>query len=157
MLKFLKEVLSGPNGQASSKRTVGWALILSAIVIGCIGAFSMHVNTTIFEVVFVGFITGGLSALGLTSFDSKQYFASFGKQGGQPNNQNGYNGENTFPMDNTFPTDNTFMNTPNVNHMNNVPMNNSMNEIVVPPMDLNSMMTNISQPENNKKAKKSGN
>lgn len=78
MKKFIMELFSNPDGTGSTKRTAGWLLILFSILIGSVGVFTHYVNTDVFSIVFLSFLTGGLSAFGLSSFDTKTYFNNIG-------------------------------------------------------------------------------
>lgn len=88
-MKFLKEVFSNPDGSGSSKRVIGGVLILTAIITGCIGMF-FTVNTAVFDTVFIGFLTAGMTAFGMSSFDTNTYFSNLGNknQSAMPNMPN---------------------------------------------------------------------
>lgn len=67
-MKFIKELFSNPDGTGSTKRTVGWILIICAITTGFSGLW-FTVNTALFDMIFCGFLTTGAGMFGMSSFD----------------------------------------------------------------------------------------
>lgn len=83
MLKFIKELFSNPDGSASTKRTMGWMLMISALVI--IFVIPNHVA---FEFVVTALLSTAVGSLGLSTIDYNYFLQD---KSNKPNN-NGTNG-----------------------------------------------------------------
>lgn len=81
MLKFIKELFSNPDGSASTKRTMGWMLMISALVI--IFALPTHVA---FEFVVTALLSTAVGSLGLSTIDYNYFLKD------KTNQQNNING-----------------------------------------------------------------
>lgn len=80
-MKFLKELFSNPDGTASTKRTMGWMLMISALVI--IFLIPTHVA---FEFVVTALLSTSVGSLGLSTIDYNYFLQDKSKQNnGNPN------------------------------------------------------------------------
>lgn len=67
-MKFLKELFSNPDGTASTKRTMGWLLIISALVL--IFVFPNH---SAYEYSITALLSTAVGALGLSTVDYQSF------------------------------------------------------------------------------------
>jgi len=67
-MKFLKELFSNPDGTASTKRTMGWLLIISTLVL--IFVFPTH---QAYEYSITALLSTAVGALGLSTVDYQSF------------------------------------------------------------------------------------
>jgi hypothetical protein len=70
--QLIRDNLTNPDGTGSTKRTVGWFLIITAVGVGLLYPF-VGIGFEYFTLVFTSLLASGLSALGLSSWDYKNY------------------------------------------------------------------------------------
>lgn len=83
---FITAMFCGPDGNVSSKRTIGFVFGCCAIAVAAWGLTHPNLNETFALGVFGGFLTASLAAYGLTSFDAKSYWKSVYSQNSNGNN-----------------------------------------------------------------------
>ena len=75
MKLILRDLISNPDGTGSTKRSAGWVLILVSLIFGIVSTYVSGVDVSIFSMVFITSMSAGLSAFGLSSYDTKAYYA----------------------------------------------------------------------------------
>ncbi len=74
---FLFQLLSNPDGTASTKRFSGFLTLTAALILGFVAVFKIqNVNTEIFLSVFFGLLGYSATCFGLTSVDLRGFAAN---------------------------------------------------------------------------------
>lgn len=75
MKKFLKDMISNPDGTFSTKRTAGWVCLWMSfgIAVVILGGWAKSTETASLTI-FGGFLTGFLGIMGVSSYDARTWF-----------------------------------------------------------------------------------
>lgn len=74
MGKFIKDMISNPDGSYSTKRTSGWVCLFASLAVAIFSLITPNVNEVIAITLYGGFLGAFLGALGISTIDTKSYW-----------------------------------------------------------------------------------
>lgn len=76
---FIKDMISNPDGTYSTNRTAGWLCLFASLIIAVYSLITPNVNEVIAITLYGGFLGAFLGALGISTINTKSYWAFKGE------------------------------------------------------------------------------